>query len=38
MELNHRNLVSAVLELLIVLGIAFLGAYAVYCFMARFGE
>ena len=37
-ELSYRNWVSAVLELLIALGIAFLGGYAVYCFMTRFGE
>jgi len=38
MELSYRNWVSAVLELLIALGIALLGGYAVYCFMTRFGE
>jgi hypothetical protein len=38
MELSHRNWVSAVLELLIALSIAFLGGYAVYCFMTKFGE
>jgi len=37
-ELSYRNWVSAVLGLLIALGIAFLGGYAVFCFMTRFGE
>ena len=37
-ELNYRSWVSAVLELVIALGIAFLGGYAVFCFMTRFGE
>ena len=38
LELSYRNWASAVLGLLIALGIAFLGGYAVYCFMTRFGE
>jgi hypothetical protein len=38
LELSYRNWVSAVLGLLIALGIAFLGGYAVYCFRTRFGE
>ncbi|MGA9967106.1 MAG: hypothetical protein WBQ10_18050 [Terriglobales bacterium] len=37
-ELSCRNWVLAALELSIALGIAFLGGYAVYCFMTRFGE
>jgi hypothetical protein len=37
-ELSYRNWISAVLELLIALGIAFLGGYAVFYFMTRFGE
>ena len=36
--LSCRNWVLAALELSIALGIAFLGGYAVYCFMTRFGE
>jgi len=35
---SYRNRVSAVLELLIALSIAFLGGYAVYCFMTKFGQ
>lgn len=38
MELSNRNWVSAVLELMIALGVAFLGGYVVYCFMANLGE
>ena len=37
-ELSYRNWVSALLELVIAFGIAFLGGYTVYCFMTRFGE
>jgi hypothetical protein len=37
-ELSYRNWVLAALDILITLGIAFLGGYAVYCFMTRFGE
>jgi hypothetical protein len=35
---SRRNWVSAVLQLLIALSIAFLGGYATYCFMTKFGE
>ncbi len=38
LEPSRRKWVSAVLKVLIALGIAFLGGYAVYCFMTRFGE
>lgn len=38
MEVSRRNWVSAVLEILIALGFAFLGGYAAYCFMTKFGE
>jgi hypothetical protein len=35
---NYLDRVRAALTLAIALGIASLGAYAVYCFMTKFGE
>ena len=37
-ELNYRNRALSVVVLLIALGIAYLGGYAAYCFLIKFGE